>query len=454
MFIGKFNETVVIKHSVLAKLVKISGHIASYGRGIYIHLYGGTVDCSNFKEKNTAMANVKIKFMPPALADGEGLVSYLIVHDRKVRQIISGYALYAAEWNDRRSTVVPGAVPGRAEHTTEVRIGIERDVERIRRIVMDFDSRGRDYTADDIVEEYERHVREYTVFAYMAKLADKHLRNGRVRTAETYRAALASFSHFRRGRDVLLDSLSADTVESYEAWMRARGITPNTMSFYNRILRAAYNRAVEEGITENRSPFRHVYTGVDKTHKRALPIEAIKRIKELDLSRTPALDFARKMFMMSFYLRGMSFIDMAYLRKADMVGSHIVYRRRKTGQQLEIAWTKEMQAIIDEYPAADNPYLLPIIRTKQADPRNAYRNAGYTINRNLKKIAAMAGIEMPLTMYVARHSWASAAQAKGIPLSIISEGMGHDSEATTRIYLASLDTSLVDKANSLILSSL
>ena len=66
----------------------------------------------------------------------------------------------------------------------------------------------------------------------------------------------------------------------------------------------------------------------------------------------------------------------------------------------------------------------------------------------------MAGVTIPLTLYVARHSWASAAKSKGIPLGIISEGMGHDSETTTQIYLTSLDTSAVDKANSLILSSI
>lgn len=113
-----------------------------------------------------------------------------------------------------------------------------------------------------------------------------------------------------------------------------------------------------------------------------------------------------------------------------------------------------MQSILDKYPDNPTQYLLPIIRTEGINERCAYRNIGYNINRNLKKIAAIAGINMPLTMYVARHSWASAAKAMGIPLSVISEGLGHDSEATTRIYLASLDTSVVDKANSLILSSL
>lgn len=150
----------------------------------------------------------------------------------------------------------------------------------------------------------------------------------------------------------------------------------------------------------------------------------------------------------------MSFIDMAFLKKTDLKNGHVTYRRRKTGQQLTIEWTKEMQVILDKYPENASDYLLPIIRNPGTNEKCTYRNMGYTINHNLKAIAAIVGITIPLTLYVARHSWASAAKAKCIPLSVISEGMGHDSEATTQIYLASLDTSVVDHANSLIISSL
>lgn len=158
--------------------------------------------------------------------------------------------------------------------------------------------------------------------------------------------------------------------------------------------------------------------------------------------------------MMSFMLRGMSFIDMAYLRKTDLANGYVTYRRRKTGQQLMIEWTKEMQILLDKYPENRSQYLLPIIRNKGVNDRTTYRNVGYNINHNLKRIAEKVGLNIPLTLYVARHSWASIAKAKGIPLSVISKGMGHDSEATTQIYLASLDTSIVDKANSIILRSL
>lgn len=174
----------------------------------------------------------------------------------------------------------------------------------------------------------------------------------------------------------------------------------------------------------------------------------------MDLSATPVVDYARDMFMLSFIFRGMSFIDMAYLQKSDLRNGHLTYRRRKTGQLLMIKWTSEMQSILDKYPKNQSRYLLPIITKSGEHDRSVYRNMSHYINLNLKQLAKMAGITIPLTLYVARHSWASAAKSKGIPISIISEGMGHDSESTTQIYLSSLDTSAIDKANSLILKSI
>ncbi len=159
--------------------------------------------------------------------------------------------------------------------------------------------------------------------------------------------------------------------------------------------------------------------------------------------------------MLSFYLRGMSFIDMAFLRKKDLSMGCLTYVRRKTGQRLSIAWTREMQAVVGKYFIGKSDYLLPILSDfSGCSERSAYRNAGYNINRNLKRIGRMVGAPFALTLYVARHSWASIAKHKGIPLGVISEGMGHESESTTRIYLASLDNTLVDKANALILRSI
>ncbi|MBD5261838.1 MAG: site-specific integrase [Bacteroides sp.] len=400
------------------------------------------------------MATVKVKFKPSAVADHLGTIFYQILHERKQRQLFPDYHVFPSEWDGRHSTVIASSADGRNTIVLSIRERIRWDMERLKRIIHKLDNEGLAYTADDVVDEFNRLVNEYSLFNYMESLIIKLKQNGKIRTAETYASTLNSFKKFRKNKDIMLDCLNSEIMEAYESWHRQRGITPNTISFYTRILRAAYNRAVEEEIIENRNPFRHVYTGVDKTVKRALHLSVIKKIKALDLSLKPTLDFARDMFIMSFMLRGMSFIDMAYLRKSDLSNGYVTYRRRKTGQQLTIEWTKEMQMILDKYPENTSDYLLPIIRTRGENERNVYRNVGFNINYNLKRIAEKLRITIPLTLYVARHSWASAAKAKGIPLSVISEGMGHDSETTTQIYLASLDTSIVDKANSIILKSL
>ena len=295
---------------------------------------------------------------------------------------------------------------------------------------------------------------ERSLFDFMQGVIAQLQQMGKQRTSETYRATLRSFMHFRKDEDILLEDIDSDLMLMYEAYLHNRGLTKNTTSFYMRILRAVYNRAVEKDLTTNRNPFKHVYTGVDKTIKRAIPLTSIKQIKCLDLSLQPSLDFARDMFLFSFYTRGMSFIDMAHLKKKDLSNGILSYRRRKTGQHLFIRWEECMQEIVEKYDNSTSEYLLPIIKPTNGDERTQYQNAMYLINRKLKIVGKMVGVQLPLTMYTARHSWASVAKNKNVPISVISEGMGHDSEKTTLIYLASLDTTAVDTANSLILNSI
>lgn len=400
------------------------------------------------------MASIKLKFRPSTVADLEGTIYFQIIHNRKPRQLLTEYRVMPCEWDERRSTILIFPDSKRKALLLSIRERIQLDIERLSRIIKKYDVAELEYSADDVIREFNRHSIEYSLFSFFNNIIEKLKQNGKIRTSETYRSTLNSFRAFRNDKDMLLDCISSEIMEAYEAWLHNRGVAPNTISFYNRILRAVYNRAVEDEIIVDRKPFRHVYTGINKTVKRALPLIVLKKIKNLDLSLNSGLCFARDMFIMSFYLRGMSFIDMAYLKKSDLKNGYVTYRRHKTGQKLIIKWTKEMQLLLDKYPENNSNYLLPIIRNAGTNERCVYRNAAYRINYRLKIIAAMVGVTIPLTLYVARHSWASAAKAKGIPVSVISEGMGHDSETTTQIYLASLDTSIVDKANSLIIKAL
>lgn len=402
------------------------------------------------------MANVKIKFRASTVKDGQGTIFYQVIHKRVARQIKTGYRIYEGEWDNRLSEIaMPLSDKARQEYLSGIRENIGNDTHKLRRIITSLEQQGGAYHSDDVVLAYTSSSGlQDSFFGFMAEVIN-HLKTlGKMRTSESYTATLNSFRRFRKGKDVALDKMDSDLMLAYEAHLRASGISPNTSSFYMRNLRATYNRAVDKELVPQRFPFKHVYTGVGKTVKRAVPIGVIKQIKEMDLSRNPSVAFARDMFLFSFYTRGMSLVDMAYLRKKDLAHGTLSYRRRKTDQQLFIKWEKPMQEIVEKYDTHNSIYMLPIIKHAQKDERTQYIYAGHNINRNLKVIARALRLPMPLTMYVARHAWASIAKSKHIPLSVISEGMGHDSEATTRIYLASLDNMAIDKANSLILKSL
>ena len=234
---------------------------------------------------------------------------------------------------------------------------------------------------------------------------------GRDGSAANYLTAYRMLVKYMNGRKLLPEQFTAEWLERYERWLLARGLGTNSVVFHMRYLRAVYNKAADRG-----------------------------SLSELH----PKYALARDLFMFSFYTRGMSFVDMIYLRKSDISDGVLTYKRKKTGQTLTLRIEPPLQRIIDRYNG-DSPYILPVLA--RDDSYRAYRQQQRELNKFIRKIGAMLEISEPLTFYAARHSWATLARDCGTPLTVISAGMGHTSERTTRIYLAQLDHDVIDKAN-------
>lgn len=401
------------------------------------------------------MTTVKLRFRASSIIGKEGSLYYQIIQPHMVRHIKAGYGIHPHEWDAIRSEI-------RLSHDDAPRFAIlssirdrtNREISRLGKIIEALDRKKINYTAEDVVCKYHTPTSDIYFMAFMRMLITQMRNVGKERVSETYTSALNSFCHFRHGIDLLFDEMTQETMTDYEIYLKGKGVKSNSSSFYMRNLRAVYNRAVESGLTIQHYPFRHVYTGIDKTVKRGLAVEAVRSIKDYELETGTVANFARDMFMFSFYTRGMSFVDMGYLKKTDLKDGILTYRRKKTGQILSIKWEACMQKIVDRHPVPDSPYLLPIIRLTGKDERRQYLNASHLANRHLKKIGQQLNLPIKLTMYVARHTWASIAKSKNIPITVISEALGHDSETTTQIYLASLDASALDKANRLVINEL
>lgn len=407
------------------------------------------------------MATVKLKFRPSDVVGRPGVLYYQVIHKRIVRQILTPYHIFPEEWNFLTSEVLPPVEGWRREEVDIILEETAKGMSHLNDIIKSLDSSESPYTSDDIVERYFHSQAGKGFFRFMEEVMIRLKDSGKVQTARNYRAAYNSFKKFMasapRFASMITDDLDLSDITpllmaGYQGWLKEKRVSLNTISFYNRILRAVYNLATNSSPVNGVSPFKRVYTGRQKTRKRAIDLPVLKEIKTLKLS--PGLDFCRDIFMMSFYLRGISFVDLAWLQKSDLHNGYISYVRKKTGQKLLIQWKTEMQAIVDKYCDPGSPYLLPILSSRGDDKWREYHNAMCRINTNLKKIGEMLQLKHPLTLYVARHSWASTAYSIGIPVSVISEGLGHDSEATTRIYLSSLQTDVIDNANDLVIDSL
>ena len=401
------------------------------------------------------MVKVKVKLRKSTVEGKAGVIYYQLCHKRQSRQITTGIRLFPDQWDARRERVMV-SLAGRDAATAVVQRQIDGDLCLLRAIVGDFETRREEYGLPDVVGRF-RSSERFTVFAFVEKQIACLRADGKLGTARNYRRTLNSFSGFLNGADIPVSLLDERLVGRYNDWLQRRRIVRNTVSFYMRVLRAVFNKAVREGIVPQSSPFRNVYTGVDRTRKRAVGEETVIRLRRLNLEHSPSLALARDIFIFSYCARGMAFVDIAFLRKQDIAGGTIRYVRRKTGQHLTIRIEPCMGDIIERYSQVTrtSDYVFPLLNAK--DPVRVfsqYQTALGYYNRRLKRLADLLELEMPLSSYTSRHTWATTARNHNVPLSVISAGMGHASEKTTQIYLASLESSVIDQANRSIIASL
>lgn len=395
------------------------------------------------------MVFIKIKLRHSSVSGIPGTVVYVLYEGVRSVRIATEYKLFPEEWDEKSQSVILREKQ-RLSYVMDVDRRIRSDIFILQNIIKSFP----DYSVEDILQSFHIHGKDKFFLTFMDKQIGLLIKNGCLGTARNYLCARNSFASFLHNQDIAIHLMTEDFILEYDSWLKKRGITRNSLSFYMRILRSVYNKAATEMFFDPQNIFKKVYTGIDRTRKRAVNENIIVRLNNLNLSEHKTLDYARDIFIFSFYTRGMAFVDVAYLKKSNIRNGFIQYIRRKTGQIINIRIESCMKKIIDHYKTSSE-YIFPIITS--SDENIAYRqyqNSLSYYNKQLKKISDLLGLSSPLTSYTARHTWATAARNKNIPLSVISAGMGHTSEKTTQIYLASLDNSIIDEANKFIISSL
>lgn len=399
------------------------------------------------------MATVKLVLHKSSMfKDGTYPLVFQIIHNRRKKIIYTKYRI--AEVNlDINNGKVRYVDDGCLSRT--IVQSINRDNRRQLREIMDriekFEYLGVDYSVNDLDNSRSSRHSPYLMQYIQTQINDK-LVERKEGTASAYRNTLMSMTKYLKGRDIRVSNVTPAFVRKYESFLTTNEASVNTISFYMRNLKTIFNALINENNYSQENPFRVTRTSISKTTKRALLRKELIRLVELtfDLKTESHLEFARDIFMFSYYTRGMSLVDIIYLKKSQIVDNVILYTRKKSKQQIKIKVTKNIQELITKYDN-NSDSVFPILDI--ASPRSLYaqyRLALGRINHNLKTVGEYAKLSVPLTSYMARHSWATQAKEVGTPISVISEGLGHTSEQTTRIYLKEFDSSVIDKVNELV----
>ena len=404
--------------------------------------------------------------------DHPGKLCARIIHGRKVRVLTLNISLYPNEWDDPGQRIVL-----REESVSRLRY-LNKAVEDLDRFCEEFDSciekleRGGYYSVQDISLNSCSHYCLSGIKGFSKHLCRQLEQSGRERTARAYRTSVRALLRFTKSKDIPLKYLNCRLIKEFESWLKSGGKAMNTISYYMRMLRAIYYKAVAEHLicSKQENPFHGVFTGFEETRKRALSPQDLRELHNLDFSdllTEPAEEITRmaeakenpldkslydcwRYFFFCFHARGMSFVDMAYLRKENIRHGAISYYRKKTGKKIEVGLSDSLKRIIDSFAeeVEGSPFVFPIIRDASKPHRLQYESGLKIQNLRLKRLSRLAGIcpGWGLTTHVSRHSWATAGKYQHLPLSVISEALGHRSEKTTFTYLASFERSILDQA--------
>ena len=393
--------------------------------------------------------SVKVK-RKKSVVQGKRMPLYLqIICNRQVKRIVLDYRLAAEEWIAEKETVAipPGANKLRAEFLLQVHEELQRKKQELQEAAGRLEARG-ELSAAAVVGQYELLYRPICWLDYMQQVITEKKAERAEATLRNYRSAFRIFRQFLGQTPLPVKAFDKKMLKQFELYLFARHLSANTVSFYCRILRMVWYRAVADGVAEAQpSLFRGACTRVEKTRKRAVDERVIRRLESVQ-PEDEGLVLARDMFLFCYYARGMAFVDLAYLTEKNIQGNTLLYVRKKTGQVLKVGLLPVMKQLIRKYRRSGQPFLFPIL--KKSNPSfQDYDSALRLQNKRLGKLGKRIGCH--LSTYVARHTWASVAKMKGIADDVISESMGHTSLKTTQIYIASLDHTRLDKANRIVI---
>ena len=334
---------------------------------------------------------------------------------------------------------------------------LEKEAE-FQKEIIELTSLQKEYTASSLLASKTNQLQAKAVGEFYVELISQYVKTGRLGNARSYKYSWNSLKRFcGNNLDFHFADIDMNFLARYEQWLKYENCTEITISLLFRTLRSAYNKAITAKYAHKGSyPFSDFKVSKFdvSTQKRAIPKDAIKKIMNVDLSMEQFyIQFSRDVFIFSYLCGGINFTDIANLKFSNLINNKLSYIRKKTKKKIATPLSDEAMQIVKKYAVSNkesNNYIFPVlddsIHKSEAQKCNRIHKVMGTINRKLKIVSTLAGLNVNLTTYVARHSYATVLKNSGVNISLISETLGHSDLATTQIYLDSFENEQIGEA--------
>jgi len=369
-----------------------------------------------------------------------------ITKDRKRKYFSLGVSVKLENWDFSKNQPKPNT-PNRELilKLIDTKIAIYREA------VLEYKSVDKDFTLEMLIEKVEKPVKAITVGILIQSHIDDLRAQKRYNYAISFQQLYNSMLEYNKHLNIYFSDISISWLKGYETYLKTKGLKVNTIGIRFRTLRALYNLAIEKEIVKSEYyPFKRYKVSklYQNTVKRAISKDEIISIMNYDANGDFYTQLAINLFSFSYLLGGINFVDMAYLTTDNIIDGKLIYTRKKTGKLIQLPLHDKALSYVP--PNKGNElYLFPILssfhKTEQQKLNRTHKVIA-KVNRKLKQIGNTVGLSIPLTTYVARHSYATVLKRSGVSTSIISESLGHSNEKITQVYLDSFENEQLTNA--------
>ena len=397
------------------------------------------------------MASIKVLLRDKENKEGLYPVILRITKDRKIKIITLSLECQKKDWNEKDSQFKKSF--NNYVQSNRVILGVKQ---KALAIISDFSLEEFDFTLSQFEDRFRgKKQTNIIVKDFWRDKIEDLIKAGRIGNARAHEETSKSFFKFCKNQSIHFREITVEILNKYETHLRATGSNDGGIGVRMRELRALYNEAIKRGVVDEKYyPFKifKVSKFKGKGFKKALTRAEVRRIEDLDEEEYPHLAQSKKLFVFSYYSRGMNFYDMMKLTWENVEGDKIVYTRSKTKGRFTVKVLKPVEDILKYYKGSNTTtnYVFPILLKEGLTPLQIENRKFKTLkkfNSDLKKIAQIVEINKPVTSYVARHSFATNLKEVGVSTDVISQSMGHQNIAITSAYLKDFEDDVIDNAN-------